>query len=505
MIEVILPKVDMAMSEGTIATWLRNEGEAVKEGEALFEVETDKANVEVEAPASGILWGIRARPGDTVPIAQVVAYILAPGEQPPSPVGSWQSAVGNSQLAVSSSQSPVGSSQSAVRSSQFAGDGITEDPNSQLSTLNSQFSTRLRATPAARKLSRERGVHLAQVRGTGPSGRIGRGDVLAFLEQHLNAETQRRRDAEVLTGDRRPETGAAPTGDGRPETGAEQQGGRRETGAEQQGGRRETGDGKLQTANGSLQNGDTNRQSSIANRQSPIANRQSPDEVTRIPHSSLRRVIASRMTASVRNAPHFTLNMQVDMAEALELRRRVSASIEKQVGAKPSVTALLVRALGPLLLNHPMLNAIWDEDAILQHRRAHIGVALDRNGDLLVPVIRDAQTLTLAQVTAALRDLSERAYARKLDPTELRGSTFSLSNLGMFGIDSFTAIINPPEAAILAVGRIVETPVVRDGAVVVRPLMQLTLSADHRVVDGATAARFLADLRERLENPYLLI
>jgi pyruvate dehydrogenase E2 component (dihydrolipoamide acetyltransferase) len=216
-------------------------------------------------------------------------------------------------------------------------------------------------------------------------------------------------------------------------------------------------------------------------------------------------VIADRMTASVRSAPHFTLNMQVDMGEAVELRRRVGPAIERQIGAPPSFTAIVVRALAPLLLQHQYLNATLEDHTVLLHHSAHIGVAIDRAGDLLVPVIRGAQRLTLAETAAALRDLHERAHAHKLDQAELRGSTFTISNLGMYGVDSFTAIINPPESAILAVGRIVETPVARNGAVVVRPIMQLTLSADHRIVDGATAARFLAELRERLEEPYLLI
>jgi pyruvate dehydrogenase E2 component (dihydrolipoamide acetyltransferase) len=216
-------------------------------------------------------------------------------------------------------------------------------------------------------------------------------------------------------------------------------------------------------------------------------------------------VIADRMTASVRSAPHFTLNMQVDMVEAVELRRRVGPAIERQTGAPPTFTAIIVRALAGLLLEHPYLNATLEDHTVLLHHRAHIGVAIDRAGDLLVPVLRDAQRLSLAEIAAALRDLHTRAHDHTLSQAELRGSTFTVSNLGMYGVDSFTAIINPPESAILAVGRIAETPVARNGAVVVRPVMQLTLSADHRIVDGAAAARFLAALRERLEEPYLLI
>jgi pyruvate dehydrogenase E2 component (dihydrolipoamide acetyltransferase) len=409
MIEVIMPKVDMAMTEGTIALWRYRAGQAVRAGEPLFDITTDKADVEVEAPASGTLWDVRAAAGQTIPIGQPVAFILAPGEQPPA----------DDRRTTTDERRPTNDDRR-----------MTND-RPQRSDLSPQ-SSKIRATPLARKLCRERGLDLGQIQGSGPSGRIGRQDVLAFLEASPPLPSQRER---------------GPGGEGYPP---------------------------------------------------------SPD-VTRIPLAGLRRVIADRMTASVRTAPHFTLNMQVDMAEALELRRRVGPAIERQTGAPPSFTAIIVRALAALLLEHHYLNATLEDHTVLLHHRAHVGVAIDRAGDLLVPVLRDAQHLTLAETSAALRDLHARAHAHTLSQAELRGSTFTVSNLGMYGVDSFTAIINPPESAILAVGRIVETPVARNGAVVVRPIMQLTLSADHRVVDGAAAARFLAALRERLEEPYLLI
>jgi pyruvate dehydrogenase E2 component (dihydrolipoamide acetyltransferase) len=413
MIEVIMPKVDMAMTEGTIALWRYRAGEAVRAGEPLFDITTDKADVEVEAPASGTLWDVRAAAGQTIPIGQPVAFILAPGEQPPA----------------DDDRRPT------------TDDRRPTNDRPQSSALSPQ-SSKIRATPLARKLCRERGLDLGQIQGSGPSGRIGRQDVLAFLEREAQP---------ILSSDVAPKVGSD---------------------------------------------------------QPPTPNSQLPTpgaDITRIPLAGLRRVIADRMTASVRNAPHFTLNMQVDMAEAVELRRRVGPAFERQTGAAPSFTALIVRALAGLLLEHSYLNATLEDHTVLLHHRAHVGVAIDRAGDLLVPVLRDAQLLTLAATSAALRDLHARAHAHTLSQAELRGSTFTVSNLGMYGVDSFTAIINPPESAILAVGRIVETPVARNGAVVVRPIMQLTLSADHRIVDGAAAARFLAALRERLEEPYLLI
>ena len=421
MIEVIKPKVDMAMTEGTIALWRYRAGEAVRAGEPLFDITTDKADVEVEAPASGTLWDVRATAGQTIAIGQPVAFILAPGEQPPVADDDGRRTTDEGRRTNDRAQPPVLSPQSSSLSPQ---------------------SSKVRATPLARRLCRERGLDLGQIQGSGPSGRFGRQDVLAFLAQ--KAQT-------------------------------------------------------IPSSQSSLK--DDSAQSPIPNLQFPIPN----TDITRLPLAGLRRVIADRMTASVRNAPHFTLNMQVDMAEAVELRRRVGPMIERQTGAAPSFTALIVRALAGLLLEHSYLNATLEDHTVLLHHRAHVGVAIDRAGDLLVPVLRDAQLLTLAATSAALRDLHARAQAHTLSQAELRGSTFTVSNLGMYGVDSFTAIINPPESAILAVGRIVETPVARNGAVVVRPIMQLTLSADHRIVDGAAAARFLAALRERLEEPYLLI
>ncbi|HEU5099462.1 MAG TPA: dihydrolipoamide acetyltransferase family protein [Roseiflexaceae bacterium] len=427
MIEVIMPKVDMAMTEGTIATWRRGAGDVVQAGEPLFEITTDKADVEVEAPASGTLWDVRAAAGQTVPIGQAVAFILTPGEQPPIDQGPRTNDEG---LRTKDQARPT----EAGALSNFVSPASSLQPP----------ASRIRATPLARKLCRERGIDLGAIQGSGPNGRIGRQDVLAFLEQLSE---------QAATPPSRPEQGVA------------------------------------------------------AENHSPTAISHTPtsDDVTRVPLAGLRRVIADRMTASVRNAPHFTLNMQVDMAAAVELRRRVGPAIERQAGAPPSFTAIIVRAAAALLLQHPYLNATLEGHTVLLHQRAHIGVALDRAGDLLVPVLRDAQLLTLAETTAALHGLHARAHAHTLSQAELRGSTFTISNLGMYGVDSFTAIINPPESAILAVGRIVEMPVARDGAVVVRPIMQLTLSADHRIVDGAAAARFLSDLRDRLEEPYLLI
>ena len=383
-VEVILPRVDMAMESGAIVAWKVSEGQEVREGDLLFEIETDKATMEVEAPSAGVVGGIRVAAGVEVPVGTVVAYIYGKDEtaHPPAP-----------------EPAAVEESRPAVRD---------EPPTSPVPPAPpaSRAADRPRATPLARRLARERGIDLGAVRGSGERGRIHRADV----EGHLG------------------ERAAQPGGD---------------------------------------------------------------SEI--VPFDSTRKLIARRVRHSVETSPHFFMTASIDMGGALALRRRVDF--------RPSLTAVVIRALGPLLLEHPTLNASVEGDAARLHRRSHIGVAMDRDGDLLVPVLRDAHDRSLESVTAELARLREAAMERRITPEEMSGGTFTLSNLGMYGIDGFTAIINPPESAILALGRVAETPVGVDGEVVLRPMARFTLSADHRLVDGVAAARFMGDLREALECP----
>jgi pyruvate dehydrogenase E2 component (dihydrolipoamide acetyltransferase) len=224
-----------------------------------------------------------------------------------------------------------------------------------------------------------------------------------------------------------------------------------------------------------------------------------------VPLAGARKIIAERMAYSAFTAPHITLTLSVDMSEAARLRAHLLASIEQRTGLRLSFTAILARAVAATLPRHPYLNASLNGDEIVLWEDVHIGIATSLEEYLIVPVLREAQTKDLQQVVAELGDLVERARTKRLTPSEMAGSTFTISNLGMFGIESFTAIINPPESAILAVGKIVNTPRDVEGQIELRPTMHLTLSVDHRIVDGAAGARFLADLKANLENPYLLI
>jgi pyruvate dehydrogenase E2 component (dihydrolipoamide acetyltransferase) len=416
--EVIMPKVDMVMDTGTFVEWLKNEGERVEKGEPLFIVLTDKANIEIEAPVSGILAGVRAQPDDVIPVTEVIAYILEPGEALPLETGAPAEVV----PAPEASSSPL--LLEPVTVAKAAPD-----------------VGKVRATPAARRLAAELGIDLALVPGSGGRGRVHKNDVLAFAEQGETVKEQ-------------PPIVKAP---------------------------------------GTVM---------VPDVQVPLPNARQKQVV---PLAGPRKIIADRMAYSAFTAPHITLSLRVDMSEATRLRDRAQDTIQEKTGYRLSFTAIVARAVAWVLPRHPYLNASLQGEEIIMWDDVHLGIATSLEDYLIVPVIQEAQAKNLEQIVTALGDLVERARARRLTPAEMNGSTFTISNLGMFDIESFTAIINPPESAILAVGKIVDTPASTGGGIELRPMMNLTLSADHRVVDGATAARFLAELKATLENPYLLI
>ncbi len=420
-VEVIMPKVDMVMETGTLVEWLKQEGETVEKGQPLFVIMTDKAAIEVEAPASGILSGITAKVDDVIPVSQTIAFILQPGEKLPVGVqpGPVVPASASSQPQVSEKSVPI-----AV----------------QDATGAEFIPGKVRATPIARRMAAELGIDLAGVRGRGPQGRIHRADVVDAMEKQA-----------------KPATGApVPIMQGVPSP-------------------------ELQI---------------------PLPDARRKDV---IPLAGPRKIIAQRMAYSAAVAPHITLSVSVDMSEAARLRSRVLAQIEQKTGQRLSYTAILARALATVLPRHPLLNASLAGEEIILWEDVHLGIATSLDEYLIVPVIRQAQEKNLEQIVLTLAELVERARAKRLAPSEMSGSTFTISNLGMFGIESFTAIINPPESAILAVGMIVDTYVKVENELVLRPVMNLTLSADHRIVDGAAAANFLVGLKNTLENPYLLI
>jgi pyruvate dehydrogenase E2 component (dihydrolipoamide acetyltransferase) len=415
--EVIVPKVDMVMETGTFVEWLKQEGDPVEKGDPLFVILTDKTNIECEAPASGILSGVRAKPNDVIPVAQTIAYILAPGESLPTE----KSARPKEPTSLVQVLASVETTSTSAPAPAATGNG----------------DGKVRATPVARRLAAELGIDLAKLSGRGPLGRIHKADVLEFEPQPPQVELSTAPLSPLPMQIRLPLPDA--------------------------------------------------RQKQV------------------VPLTGVRKIIADRMAHSAFTAPHITLSLHVDMTEAIRLREQVLQRLLARTGKKLSLTVILARAVTSALTHHPFLNASLDNDRIILWDDVHLGIATSVEDGLIVPVIREAQNQNLEQLTTALADLTERARSRRLTPAETMGSTFTISNLGMFGIESFTAIINPPESAILAVGKIVDTPVKNEDGFVFRPMMQLTASADHRIVDGVAVARFLEELKTTLENPYLLI
>jgi pyruvate dehydrogenase E2 component (dihydrolipoamide acetyltransferase) len=414
--EIIMPKVDMVMETGTLMEWKKNEGDTVTKGEPLFVIMTDKAAIEAEAPESGILAGITAKPDDVIPVTTVIGYILAPGESLPEKAAAPAAAAAPAEA---KPETPAASAAPKATAAAPAGD-----------------ASQVRATPLARTLAHEMNVDLTQVSGRGPRGRVHKADVLEYAASHK----------------------AAPA---------------------------------------------------MASVSAPAANVAVPLPDARIRQrislKGPRSIIAQRLSYSWSSVPHIYETLSVDMSEAVRLRERVTPAIANATGQKVSYTAILAHAVARILAHHPGLNSSFNGDEIIQWEDIHLGLATSLEDYLIVPVIREAQNKNLQSLVVEMARLLEAARAKRLQPNEMSGSTFTITNLGMFGIEQFTAIINPPESAILAVGKMMDTPVVVDGQVVVRPMMNLTLAVDHRVSDGAAAAKFLVELKNTLENPYLLL
>ena len=403
---VIMPALGMAQATGKVIRWLKTDGAQVTKGEPLIEIETDKATVEVESPASGILTQITAREGDEVPVGQAIAVIRDSADTSPA---------GPSLAAASPASAPAQPSASAtppappspVPTPSRAG---AADGGSRLSP----------ASPKARRVARELGVDIASVSGTGLGGAVVAGDVLAARGAGQPAV----------------QTPAAPTG---------------------------------------------------------------ASEI--VTPSAAWRLMAERTTQSWTTVPHFFLLREVDASRLVAWRQ----AWQRRFGVAVTYTDLLVTLVAAALRQHPRLNASWDSGTIRVHPEINIGVAVATADALVVPVIPKADTLTLTEVSGRLHEVIDRAQAGKLRPEDVRGGTFTISNLGMYGVDAFTAVINPPQAAILAVGRVVQRVVAVDEEPRVQPMMMLSLSCDHRAVDGARAAQFLQTLVDLVEEPLTIL
>jgi len=426
--KVFMEALSPTMEEGRLVKWHKQEGDAVKVGETLAEVETDKAVMDLIARADGVLRQVAVTDGQTVPVGSVVAVIAAPGEDVSSPVttpaavtsGSGKRETGNVGLATTAA--PVAVSPAQV--------------------VSGADATHVKASPLAKRMAKEAGVDLKLVTGSGPGGRVVR------------------RDLETA-------------------------------------GRGEKGEVRSVAASAAVQ-----RSEPLPSPVSPVAAR-SGGAYEDVPLTQIRKTIAKRLATSLGPIPHFFLTTEVDMERAAEARD----ALNRQLGdrGKVSFNDIIVKATALALTKHRACNAWFQEDHIRYWNEVHLGMAVAVEDGLITPVIRNADLKPLLEIGQEAKQLADKARSRRLQSSEYTGATFSVSNLGMFDIDQFTAVINPPEAGIIAVGSIAPKPVVWDGQVVPRRRMRITMSCDHRVIDGATGAAFLRTLKEMLENPLAML
>ena len=409
--EVKLPRLGQGMESGTVVRWLKQEGERVEKGEPLYELDTEKVTQEVEAETSGVLLKIAVQEGE-VPVGRTVAVIGEEGEEVPAA----------EETEVDETPQEEGSRGPARDEEREVGAEASRVTSEQVTEIREpDRDGRVKASPLARRIARERGVDLAQLRGTGPEGRIVAEDV---------------------------------------------------------------------------------ERAQVAAAGAPAAAPVPPGDVEVVPLTSIRKTIARRLTEAWQ-APVFQISMSADMGRALELRARLVELAGE--APKPTISDVLTKIAASALMRHRRLNAEFVGEEVRIHPTANVGMAVATDRGLVVPVIRGAERLSVQEVAAARVDLVDRARGGKLQQADLEGGTFTISNLGMFGVQQFIAVLNPPQVAILAVGAVEEQPVVRDGEIAARPLMSLTLTCDHRAVDGADAADFLRTVRSMLEEPGLAL
>lgn len=441
--EVFMPKLSSTMEVGTLLQWFKDEGAPVETGEPLFEIMTDKINIEVESYEDGILLKKYYQADDEIPVNAVIGYVGEENEDvPDSPPQGGESDAGDADE----------SSEEKAESGKVATSGKE--------TLAADEPGKVRATPAARRIARENDLTLETIQGSGPKGRIHAQDAEeAAAGDHLLATPLARKIAADKGVDLAQVQGSG--------------------------------------ARGKIEKADVLKAGQAAEETAASA-----AERTKL--KGLRKAVADKMLESAQSIPHVTLTSEVDMTKTEEMRKALLPVIEKQTGYRLSFTEIIMKTTAHVLENHPKVNASLVGDEIVWNENVNIGLAVAVENGLIVPSVKQANKKGLAALTENSKTLGLKARDNQLTPAEMTGSTFTISNLGMYAVDGFTPIINPPETAILGVGRIVEKPVVLDGEVQVRPMMVLSLSFDHRIIDGAPAAAFLTELKESLEDPYSL-
>jgi pyruvate dehydrogenase E2 component (dihydrolipoamide acetyltransferase) len=441
--EIIMPKLSDTMEEGTFISWKKGVGDKVERGDIVAEVETDKANMELEAFDSGVLLEIRAKAGDVVPVGTVIGLIGEPGERPASkpgvdrvikeveakkpPAEEEEVSEIEEKKAVATEMKKIAEPAHTAEYKEEAAGPTAEKQGEIREELAEAAAGEEKASPMVRRLAREQGVDLGDVRGTGPEGRILREDLDKFLKERGTGK-----EVSLKPGMAGPETPS----------------------------------GKKLTE----------------------------------PLSRMRAAIARNVAVSWRTIPHFSVSVPVDMGEAERLQRGV-----REAGVSLSINDVIIKAAAAALRKYPRLNASFSDDGIILYPEINIGVAVSVEDGLLVPVVRGCEKLALKELAARSRDLIDKARQGKISEQEISGGTFTVSNLGMFGVEAFSAVIYPGQAAILAVAAIHDTAVAGEEGIVKGRVMNVTLSADHRIVDGAYAARFLSELKKTLENPFSML
>ena len=425
MAEIVMPRLSDSMEEGTILTWMKQVGDAVAVGEEIVEIETDKANMAYEADVAGTLTEILAPEGETLPIGTPIAVIGDSAEGPSAtPAG------------------PVADAPAPTAEESGAASGTPADASDA-----SEGSERVKASPVAKRLAREKGVDLTTVDGTGPGGRIVKKDVKKAAAKAPAAQPEGAASTQQVEAAKPAPSAPAPP--------------------------------------------------------APAEGETAKGQVTVEELSRLQQVVARRMSESKATAPHFYLEAEIDMSRAVEARARLKAAAGEG-DVVPSFNDMVVKACALALTEFPRANGAYRDGRFELYSRVNVGVAVAARDALVVPTVFDADKKGLRQIATESRALAARVRDRSITPPELSGGTFTVSNLGMFGIDSFSAVINAPQAGILAVGAIVERPAVRDGEIVPAQLMNVTLACDHRILYGADGAQFLARIRTLLEEPLSL-
>ena len=444
-INILMPALSPTMEKGNLAKWLKKEGDKVKSGDVIAEIETDKATMEVEAVDEGTIAKIVVPEGtQDVAVNDVIAVLAGDGEDvkaagagaaPPK-------AVEAPAAKPAATAAPV-----ATPAPKAAAPAVAPAPALQAAAPQVNGHVRIFSSPLARRLAKEAGIELTRINGSGPHGRVVARDVeQAKSGKGLKAPAAAPAGAPAL----------AP---------------------------------------------------SMSDQQIRALFEEGSYEV--VPHDGMRRTIAQRLTASIQTIPHFYLTMDCDIGKLLEAREEINAAAPKDKEKKPlyklSVNDFVIKAMAIALQRIPDCNVSWTEAGMLKHKHSDIGVAVAMPGGLITPIIRKAETKSLSTISGEMKDFAARARARKLKPEEYQGGTTAVSNLGMYGIKDFTAVINPPHATILAVGASEERPVVRNGKIEIAHIMSVTLSCDHRAVDGALGAELIGEFKRLIENPVMMM